>query len=222
MSACRYVDVLVFDAQMSDLSLTCAVVNEYGCSQQTPPATIRSTESKDSGVDFGQEALPRSPTTKANDETVLPLLVTPYVEVGDAMSCTTTSTQLTPVVSWTGNDDQSVSSSLDAHLPQDADDDAESVSQQDADHLASHADRRDADVPARDYVTTAEMRSMLSGQSRSTTATCPLDTVQPHHADPHASAPDDACLAYITLDRVTMSPSNGVIDDRLHSNDSPT
>jgi len=248
------VGVLV--VQLSDISRTCLLIEEQQCGRRTPLETIRNTLSKDSGVDVG-DTLARSASdldvAATNNDDVFARETSAdqdgYVGLADAMSCrttSTTSTVFTPVMSpsgyvvaWTDNDDRSVLPPwpVGEHLlPPRIDVNTESVSQHDADSLASSpsdgSSRRDADVArpsASEYVTTAEILSVLCGEEGSQSAESPMttrpliDTAQPHHSDQQSSAVRaqvNAYFAYITLDQLQMSPSNGVPDDRLHSNDS--
>jgi len=75
-----------------------------------------------------------------------------------------------------------------------------------------------ASTSASQFMTTADTHSVLSGKDDSlpsTMATGPPNTVQPHRTE---SQNNPCSSAYITLDE--LSPSNGFLDDRPHSNDS--
>jgi len=217
---------------------TCPLLDdELHGDQPTPSPTIISTVSKDSGVEiFG--SLPRSELHQDNRTATIgdhaaaavrsSLLGADttananfeYVALDDAMSsCTTSTVLVTPVASptdyvvhsWTDADGDDGGG---AHLQL-----AYLDSPSEAVERVSCADVDAASAPASRHVTTSDDTRSVScadDDCPSTTSTRALDVV--HTQRSHQNY---ACSPYVTLDQLPLSPSNGVLDDRLPSDDSP-
>lgn len=114
---------------------------------------------------------------------------------------------------------------------------AASTSQQDVELLAAPGDHTSSsndavNLSTRQHLTTDAIPSVSCSEEErgsalmvaSTTATCPLDATQPYNRNEQSNAvrTDDSSSmpAYITLEQLSVSPSNCVFGDRMHSNDS--